>query len=79
MSNKVRIELNREGVQALLRSSEMMDAVAELARSAQGRLGDGYEVSTYAGRNRVNASIEAATAEARRENMETNSILKALK
>jgi len=79
MSDKVRIKLNREGVRALLRSSEMMDAVAELARGAQGRLGDGYEVSTYTGRNRVNASIEAATAEARRENLETNSILKALK
>ncbi len=79
MSNKVRIELNREGVRALLRSSEMMDVVTGIANSAQGRLGSDYEVTTHTGKNRVNASIEAATSKARRENMETNSILKALK
>ena len=39
---------------------------------------EGYEVTTYTGKNRVNASVFAATAEARRENAAHNSILKAV-
>ena len=57
----------------------MMAICEEHATAAVSRLGAGYEVSTYLGKNRVNAEVAAVTHEARRENLETNSILKALR
>lgn len=79
MANGVRIQLNRSGVRDLLRSDWAMGVCAAIAQSAASRLGDGYEVSRYTGRNRVNASISAESREARRENAESNTILKALR
>jgi hypothetical protein len=75
----VKIVLNREGVRSLLRSEEMMSICENQANAAVNRLGSGYEVSTYVGRNRVNASITAVTSEAMQENLENNTILKALR
>ena len=75
----VKIELNREGVRALLRSPEMMSVCKSHAGAARSRLGAGYEVTTHTGRNRVNAQIAAETPAARRENARGNTILKALR
>ena len=74
--SKVKFKLNRSGVRELLRSAEAQSVVESYARSIQGRAGDGYEVSTYTGTNRVNASVYAATAEARRDNDDNNNLLK---
>lgn len=75
----VKIELNREGVRALLRSPGMMAVCKEHADAARARLGAGYAVTTHTGRNRVNAQIAAEAPAARRENAEGNTILKALR
>ena len=75
---KLKFELNRDGVRNLLRSKEMMDICSEYANNALGRLGDGYEVSTYSGTNRVNAEVYAETYAAKRENLKSNTILKAV-
>lgn len=75
---KVRFELNREGVRDLLRSKEMMDVCQEYANNALGKLGDGYEVTTHTGTNRVNAEVAAVTAAAKKENLSDNSIIKAV-
>ena len=77
MSN-VKFKLNHQGVRELLRSDEAMAVCRSYADAAQSRLGEGYEVTTFTGRNRVNASVFAATVEARRENAANNSILKAV-
>lgn len=77
--SKVEIKLNSEGVRALLRSEEMKAECEKRANEAVGRLGPGYEVTTYTGKNRVNASIHAESYQARQDNMENNSILKALR
>lgn len=77
--SKVRIELNRSGVRELLRSAEMMSICEEHANKALNTLGAGYEVTTRTGKNRVNAEIAAVSHEAKKENSETNSILKALR
>ena len=58
---KVKFELNRAGVRELLRSKEMMDICSEYANNAVGRLGNGYEVTTHTGVNRVNAQVSAET------------------
>lgn len=75
---KFRIELNAEGVRELLRSSEMMAVCREHAERIAERAGTGYEVTTYTGENRVNASVHAATEEAYRDNLKNNTLLKAV-
>ena len=81
MAKKVqyKIELNRKGVRELLQSAEMMDVCKEYAYKAKAKLGDGYEVSSQKGKNRVNASIAAVNRKAKRENLVKNTVLKAVK
>ncbi len=76
---KVRVELNSEGVRELLRSDEMKTVCEDYANSALSRLGQGYEVSSMTGKNRVNASVKAVSRKAKKENRENNTILKALR
>ncbi len=75
----VKVVLNREGVRELLKSPEMMSICSDYANKALGRLGSGYEVTTHVGVNRVNAEVAAVSYQAKRENLETNSILKAIR
>ena len=76
---KVKFQLNRSGVKELMQSSEMMSVCQKYANAALGRLGNGYEVSTHVGKTRVNAEVAAATYAARVENMNDNTILKAIR
>ena len=76
---KVKFVLNREGVRELLRSPEMMEVCKSYASAAVSRLGDGYEVTTQTGKNRVNAEVAAVTYKARKDNSDNNSILKAIR
>lgn len=76
---KTKIVLNRSGVRALLQSDEMKAICEEHANRVLEQLGDGYTVTSMTGKTRVNASVYAESAEAKRENMENNTILKALR
>lgn len=71
-------KLNSSGVRQLLQSPSMLSLVTELANNACSRLGNGYEVTTKVGRNRVNAEIRTTTAAAAKENSEHNTLLKAI-
>lgn len=75
--SKVNFKLNRSGVRALLRSQEAMNIVTSYAYSIRSKAGEGYEVTYMVGKNRVNASVAAMTPEARRDNYENNTLLKA--
>lgn len=75
---KFHVELNSDGVRELLQSSEMTDICRSLAEGIAGRAGAGYEVTTYRGKNRVNASVHAATNEATQDNLKNNTLLKAV-
>lgn len=75
----VKIVLNRSGVKKLLKSDEMMQICKEHAYGAQSKLGEGYEVTSHVGVNRVNASVSAESYKAKKENLENNTILKALR
>jgi len=79
MANNVKIKLNRTGVKALLRSEEMRAICEKHASDIVRRCGEGYETNTFVGRNRVNAQVMASTYEAKRDNAENNTILKAVK
>ena len=74
----VKFVLNRSGVRELLRSQEMMDVIRDYAQQVADRAGDGYGLSEYVGRNRVNVSIGAETKEASQDNYDNNTLLKAL-
>ena len=76
---KFRVELNSEGVRELLKSAEMGAICREHAKAIAGRAGDGYSVSTYTGRTRVNASVSPSTKAAQRDNLKNNTLLKAVK
>ena len=79
MSDKIRVELNSDGVRELLRSPEMAAICKEQAKAIAARAGDGYSVSTYTGATRVNASVMTETPEAMRDNLENNALLKAVR
>lgn len=76
--SKVKFELNYAGVGKLLKSDDMKAICEEHANMVQARAGSGYEVTTYTGPTRVNASVHAVTKKARKDNAENNTLLKAL-
>ncbi len=75
----LKVELNSEAVRELLQSSAMKNCCEQLARGIASRAGEGYQVSTYTGRTRVNASVHAETKAAKRDNLKNNTLLKAVK
>ncbi|MDO5415243.1 MAG: hypothetical protein Q4F78_07235 [Bacillota bacterium] len=75
-----RFKLNRAGVGELLKSQEAANVCTEFANAIRDRCGEGYEVSTQVGgKTRSNASVMAVTVEARRENLENNTLEKAIR
>lgn len=74
-----RFEINRSGVRALLKSSEIMKALDEHAATVEARAGRGYERSKYTGRNRANVAVVATSPKALKDNAKHNTLLKALK
>ena len=76
--SKVKFKLNRAGVRELMKSKGMLGICTEHADAVQSRAGEGYEVTTYIGKNRANASVMAATYKARKDNLKNNTLLKAL-
>ena len=76
--SKVKFELDKGGVRDLLRSQEALNVCKGYAETARNRAGEGYEVTTFVGRNRANASVYAETYEARKDNYDNNTLLKSL-
>lgn len=76
---KVEVKLNSEGVRQMLRSEEMKAICRELASGISGRVGDGFEITTFTGKNRVNASVHAATEKAVQQCLNDNVLLKAIR
>lgn len=76
--SKVKIELNGNGIRKLMSSEEMIMCLEEKARMVKNIAGDGYEISRYSGLTRANVSVYADTKKARQDNIENNTLLKAL-
>ncbi|MDO5015289.1 MAG: hypothetical protein Q4E28_04990 [Clostridia bacterium] len=80
MSNNFRFKLNRRGVRELLRSAEMMAVTDKYANKIKNNAGSsGYEVSNFRGKNRVNSSVRASTKDTIKDNLENNTLLKAVR
>lgn len=75
MSN-VKIELNKEGVRALLRCPEMQAVLKDRADTVKGRCGEGYD--SYVAQTRAVAIVETTTPEAYEDNSANNTLLKAI-
>lgn len=75
---KVRIELSDSGIRALLKSKEMSDHCAKIAHDTAQRAGDGYTTDTKQMSTRVIASVFTDTNEAYYDNLENNTLLKAI-
>ena len=81
MAKQVTVKLNRDGVRALLQSDAVAAICSSVATDVLARLPDteGYEISRpYSGKTRVNVSIAAVSPEARKDNLENNTLLKAV-
>ena len=77
MSN-IRVELDHDGVKEFLHSPELLALLKGYADEAAAQLGEGYVSETYNAATRNIASVYADTPEARKKNLESNSILKAV-
>ncbi len=76
--DKYVFELNREGVAELMRSPAMQQGLDQIASQVSSRCGEGYEVINRVGKTRASATVEAMTTEAYYDNLENNTILRAL-
>lgn len=79
MSKKFEFKLNPDGVRQLLKSDEMMSVCQTYANGMKSSAGDGYATSPYRGRNRVNVSVYAKTSKAAQDNLDNNTLLKAVR
>lgn len=77
--SKFKFVLNRTGVRQLMQSEEMQNILKEKADASLNRLGNGYKNDIRIGKNRANAMVWAETYQAKKENLENNSILKAVR
>ena len=75
---KGKLVLNSEGVRQMLLSDDLMQACKQQAEQVRAIAGEGYEVSTFVGTNRVNASVRPVTQEAYNDNLENNTLMKAV-
>lgn len=79
MSKNVKIELNRAGVRALLKSSEMQGLLLDHAEAIAGRAGDGYAAESAVLGTRAVASAYTENPDAMRDNLKNNTLLKAVR
>lgn len=64
MAQRVRVKLNREGVRALLQSSEVQNDLARRARAIAAAAGPGHDVNVGKGAQRARAEVVTETFEA---------------
>lgn len=76
---KIKFKLNYAGVGQLLKSQEMQTVLNSYASDMASRSGAGYEAETFVGFDRAHAVVKTVTPEARRENSENNTLLKAVR
>ena len=75
---KVKIELQSKGFRELFNSSEVRDMVTKEAQKIASAAGSGYETDTRKVGDRLRGEAYTGTKEAMQDNMENNTLLKAL-
>ena len=77
MSN-VEIKVNYKGVGALLRGPEVREMVDSIGAGIASRAGDGYGNRTHYTGQRSICNVYADSKEAKKDNLEHNTLLKAM-
>jgi hypothetical protein len=78
MAKKVTIKLKSAGIRELLKSPGIANECMSAAQSVRQRAGDGYEVQSRNYPERTGAAVVAATKEAIQDNLDNNTLLRAL-
>jgi len=76
---KVRFKLNKAGVRELLKSPGIVSECRKHADATAAAAGDGYTVEQRNYPERSGFAVRADTFKARRDNMDNNTLLKALR
>lgn len=79
MSKKLKVVLNSAGVRALLRSAEMREMLQSEADTIARKCGNGYQVDSYTMPTREVSKVSAVSPEAKRDNQQNNTIVRALR
>ena len=74
---KVEIELNSEGIEALLSGAEVRSLVQSEAEKIASGAGSGYATDVRKVGDRIRGEAYTATKEAMKDNLENNTLLKA--
>lgn len=75
----VKVELNYDGIGSMLRGSEMKALMERYGAQISGRAGEGYSFRVHDTGQRQAANIYPDTKEAYQDNLNNNTLLKALK
>jgi hypothetical protein len=78
MSKAFEFKLNEEGVGELLKSAEMVSLVSSVTENVSGIAGEGYEGNVQIGQYRAIGMVKAVTKDARADNEENNTLLRAI-
>ncbi len=75
----VKVKLNLKGINEVMKSPEIAAAVQAAGEVVAQSAGDGYEANTYTDTKYIAiCDVTATTPEARRDNFENNTLIKAL-
>ncbi len=77
--SKMEFELNRSGVAELMKSSNMQKVIKQHATKIKNKAGTGYEQDLHVGKNRVNATVWPHSPQAKKDNLNNNTLLKSVK
>lgn len=77
MSN-VKVELNSEGIIGMMNSEEMQTVLRAYAERVAANAGIDTDITVQPGKTRASARVATASPEAYRENLENNTLLRAL-
>lgn len=75
---QLRIEMNSTGIQAVLKSQEVQDLLAERAERVAAAAGAGMEASVRVGRTRARGSVITATRQARESEAASRALTRAI-
>ena len=76
--SKVTFKLDKDGVADLMKSKEMQSVLESYASRVRSRVGEGYESKTKVYSRRAAVNISTTSDEARRDQLNHNTLLKAL-
>lgn len=77
--SSVKVVINDEAIQAILKGEEMQALISDLASQKVTEAGEGYDFSVKVGQKRCYANIYPATKEAWKDNMDNNTLEKIMR